>query len=91
MATKKKATKRPEVRIRITGPQGTGKTRLAEAIAALTGGVVDGWSISGKPLVLRKYVESLNDIGGNETRTDELLRALLLLSESSIVITTSNE
>lgn len=42
MAKKKKATKRPEVHITITGPQGTGKTTIAEVLCSLMGGVVDG-------------------------------------------------
>lgn len=41
--------KTPELHIRISGPQGTGKTTLAHALAGVVGATVDGDKVSRQP------------------------------------------
>jgi ABC-type iron transport system FetAB ATPase subunit len=85
MATKKKTAQRPEVHITITGPQGCGKTQLAESIAAFIGGTVNYGDI------VRQY-----EAVGNGTA---VCRALQFIASRQpyqaqspkIIIATSNE
>lgn len=88
MAIKKTQKKGPEVHIRISGPQGTGKGQLARAIAEVVGAEVDGGYVP--------VNEGFDDAAGAALALADALYAMTKrlpyqTQRTRIVITTTNE